>query len=290
MNLFWSHTIWYLLLGVVTIIQIIYSLYHSGNRSRTFAFYLTLAGFPLYFETMVMIFLDSYEYHPKIIRDPNLDPYNDILTGNLFSQFGVTSSALLLTVLRKPFSWYLVVAFLYCVVEELFKALDIYSQHWWRTWMTFIGLTIFFTVSKWMYSRLILGLRPIYYYFIYIYLGMFPICTILFLWGVLDLSGLMQFSENLFSDPKISRYGLYLIFFSICYPLIIWGYSRQRWKWKFIASAFVGATIYLGYKWHLLVFREGWFGPISILMILWMYFSVWLLDTLYTEGSQSCDK
>jgi hypothetical protein len=281
MNFFWSHTIWYLLLGVVSIIQIIYTLYHSGNRSRTLAFYLTIVGLPLYFETMVLIFLDAYVYYPKIIYNSNIDPFNDVLTGNLFSQFGVASSALLLTVFQKSFYWHVFVAFLYCVLEEFFKALGIYRQHWWETWMTFVGLLLFFKISNWMYIRLDRGLKPIYYRYGYINLCMFPICTILFLWGILDLFGLMRFTTTLFSNPKISRYGLYVIFFSISYPLMIWGYFRQQWMWKIVASTLVGVIIFLGYKYQLLIFREGWFGPISILMILWMYISVWISDTLY---------
>lgn len=63
-----------------------------------------------------LIFLDAYVNYPKIINNSNIDPFNDVLTGNLFSQFGVSSSALLLTVLQKPFYWHVVVAFLYCVL------------------------------------------------------------------------------------------------------------------------------------------------------------------------------
>lgn len=280
MHIFWSHTIWYLLLSVVSIFQIIYTIYHSETPLRTLAFYFTIVGLPLYFETLVLIFLDAYVYYPKIIRHSNLDSFNDVLTGNLFSQFSVASSALLLTVHQKPFYWHVVVALLYYVLEECFKALDIYRQHWWKTWMTFIGLLLFFTITKWMYTRLVRGLRSISYYG-YIHLGMFPTCTILLLWCVLDLSGLMRFSETLFSNPKISRYGLYIIFTTLCYPLLIWGYFQQQGLRKIVAPSLVGVMIYLGYNFHLLLFREGWFGPICTLMILWMYISVWILDTLY---------
>jgi hypothetical protein len=281
MNFLWSHTIWYLLLGVVSIIQIIYTLYHSENRCRTLAFYLTIVGLPLYFETMVLIFFDSYVYYPKIIRDPTLDPFNDVLAGNLFSQFGVSSSALLLTICGKSFFWYVGVAFFYCLVEELFIALEIYRHYWWETWMTFFGLIVFFAISKWKYDRLVRGLQSKYSYYGFINLGLFPLCTILLLWGVLDLYGLMRFTETLFSNPKISRYGLYVTFSSICYPLAIWGYMRQQWIWRIAASTLVGIVIFFGNKYHLLIFREGWFVPISILMICWMYFSVWGLDSLY---------
>ncbi len=283
MSQFWSHTIWYLLLGFGTMIQVIYTLRHSENRRRVIVFYFSIVGLPLYFETFILIFLDAYVYYPKIIRSSNLDPFNDVLTGNLFSQFSVSSSALLLSVLRKPFYWNVIVAFLYCIVEELYMVLEIYHQHWWKTWMTFIGLLLLFAISKWMYTHLVRGdLRPIYYYG-YILIGMFPICTILFLWGVLDLFGLMRFTTTLSSNYKISRYGLYLTFVSVCYPLIIWGYFRHHLMWKILTFTLVGAIIYIGYIGHLLIFKEGSFVLINILMILWMYFSVWALDTLYGE-------
>lgn len=284
MSPFWSNTIWYLLLGVTTAFQVVYTLYVTEKRFRTFAFYLTLVGLPLYFETFILIFLDAYVYYPKIIHGPDLDPFNDALVGNLFSQTAVAASALLLTVRQKPFSWYVVTAFLYCVIEELFKALGIYSQHWWRTWMTFIGLLLMFAIAKWMYSRLARGLRTVHYYG-FILFGMFPVCTILFLWGVLDLFRLMRFNATLLSNPKISRYGLYLVFFSIAYPMMIWGYFRKHWVWKAAIFIVVGALIYLGHICHLLIFREGLFIPIGILMIIWMYASVWILDRLYRGQS-----
>lgn len=281
MNSFWSHTIWYLLLGVATLIQVIYTLYHSENRLRTFAFYLSIVGLPLYFETFIMIFLNAYEYSPQIIQNPKLDPFNDVLAGNLFSQFGVPSSALLLTVRRKRFYWYVVVSFIYSMVEVLFVYLDIYRHYWWRTWMTFVALLLFFAISKWMYSHLVRGVSSSYFK-IYILLGMFPICTILFIWGVLDLFGYMQFTTTLFSNhPRISRYGLYVIFTLVSYSLVIWGYFRKHWIWKIVSLPLVGILIYFGNRGHLLVFREGYFVPIGISMIIWMYFSVWFLDTLY---------
>ncbi|KWX72113.1 hypothetical protein AMQ84_25845 [Paenibacillus riograndensis] len=286
MNLFWSHTIWYLLLGLAIVIQVIYTLYHSENRMRTFAFYLSIVGLPLYFETFILIFFDAYTYSPEIIRSPNLDPFNDVLTGNLFSQFGVASSALLLTIRRKSFHWGVIVAFLYCMLEEFFKALDIYQQHWWKTWMTFIGLLLLFTISKWLYAHIVRGVRPIYYYG-YIVLAMFPVSTILFQWGVLDLLGLMRFTEALSSNPQISRFGIWITFVSISYPIIVWGYFQQHLKRKIAAVTLVGAIIYFGYKSHLIIFRAGLFVPISILLLLWMCLSVWMINILYS-GRPKC--
>ena len=223
MNLFWSHTVWYLLLGVATIFQLLYTLYHAENRFQTFAFYLTLVGLPLYFETFILIFLNAYVYDPKIIRNPNLDPFNDVLAGNLFSQFGVSSSSLLLIIRRKPFYWTVVVSFIYALVEVLFVHLDVYRHHWWRTWMTFVALLLFFSISKWMYAHLVRGVSSLQFMG-YLMLGMFPICTIFFFWGVLDLFGYMRFTTTLFPNhPRISRFSLYQIFTSVSYILLLWG-------------------------------------------------------------------
>lgn len=281
MNSFWSHTFWYLLLGLTTLTQVVYTLYRSENRIRTFAFYLTLVGLPLYFESFILIFLDAYAYYPKIIQNPKLDPFNDVLAGNLFSQFGVASSALLLAVRRKPFYWNVIFSFIYSMVDVLFVSLHLYRHHWWKTWMTFVALFLFFAISKWMYSQLVRGVRSIHMY-AYMILGMFPICTILLYWGVLDLFGYMRFTTTLFPNhPRISRYGLYLTFTLASYILVIWGYFRKHWIWRVVTLTSVGILIFLGYISHLLVFRDGYFVPIGTLMILWMHFSVWVLVTLY---------
>ncbi len=283
MSLFWSHTVWYLLLGLATVTQVVYALYHSENRLRTFAFYLTLAGMPLYFETSILIFLDAYTYYPRIIRNPELDPFNDVLAGNLFSQFGVASSALLLAVRRKPLYWSFIVAVIYSMVEVFFEYLGIYHHHWWRTWMTFVALILFFAIAKWMYAHLVRGVRPLYLAG-YILMGMFPLCTILLMWGVLDLFGYMRFTTTLFSDqPRLSRYGLYLAFTMVSYVLVIWGYFRKKRFWRIVTIGAVAALIYLGYRSHLMVFREGYAVPIGILLIAWILFSVWALGKLYGE-------
>ena len=281
MSQFWSHTNWYILLGLAAVTQVAYTLHRSENRLRTLGFYLTIAGLPLYFETFVLIFLDAYEYYPKIIRNPELDPFNDVLSGNLFSQFGVASSALLLAVRRKPLYWNAIVAGIYSLVEILFLRLGIYRHHWWRTWMTFIGLLAFFAIAKWMYARLMRGVRPFYLY-VYTILGLFPLCNIVLMWGVLDLFGYMRFATTLLPDhPRLSRYGLYLTFSTVSYILVVWGYTRIHWIWRIAALAAVGLLIYLGYRSHLMIFREGYGLPIGFLIIGWTYGAVWALDTLY---------
>ena len=70
MNYFWTNTIWYVLLGVLTLIELIFVMVIVENRKLTIAFYLTLLGIVLNFETTIFIFLDAYAYYPMIIKNP----------------------------------------------------------------------------------------------------------------------------------------------------------------------------------------------------------------------------
>lgn len=44
MNYFWTNTIWYVLLGILTLIELIFVMVRVENRKLTIAFYLTLLG------------------------------------------------------------------------------------------------------------------------------------------------------------------------------------------------------------------------------------------------------
>ncbi len=209
---FWTNTIWYILLGILTLIQLIFVMVKAKRRRLTFAIYLTTVGITLYFETIILIFFESYAYYPMIIQKHS-DPFNDVLAGNLFSQFSVSATALLVSILNLKYYWYFIFGFIYGIIEELFIALGIYSHNWYRTWMTVLAFPILIWVVKKMYSKILQGIKPIIYYG-YIYLGLFTLFVITLLWG-LDVAGVMQFTKTLFNNPKVSRYGLYLVYYSL---------------------------------------------------------------------------
>ena len=48
MEYFWTNTVWFLLLGMATIIEIIFVLVKSRNRARVFAFTCRYAEPPFY--------------------------------------------------------------------------------------------------------------------------------------------------------------------------------------------------------------------------------------------------
>jgi hypothetical protein len=139
---FWNYTIWYVLLGVLTLVELAYVLVKAKRRRLAVAFYLTILGIVLSYETVILIFMRAYVYYPMILKDPPM-AFDAILAGNLFSQFSVSATALLVTILNLDYRWYLAFGVIYGAIEEAFLALGVYSQNWYQTWMTVIGLPLY---------------------------------------------------------------------------------------------------------------------------------------------------
>ncbi|HEX2927868.1 MAG TPA: hypothetical protein VHP38_16700 [Ruminiclostridium sp.] len=276
---FWTNTVWYILLGISALIQLVFAIAKTKRRRLTFAIYLTTVGITLYFETVILIFFGAYAYYPMIIHSHS-DPFNDILAGNLFSQFSVSTTALLVITLNLKYYWYFITGGIYGIIEELFIALGIYSHNWYRTWMTVIGLPILIWLVKKMYSKILQGIKPITYY-VYIYLGLFTLYVVTLLWG-LDVAGFMRFTNTLFNNPKFSRYGLYLIYYSLSsiFMMLIY-FLKFKFRLKFLLIFILYAIYYTSYKLNLIWFKEGYFLPVSTITILWLYLSIFILDRLY---------
>ena len=284
MKHFWTNTIWYILLGVISLVELLFTIYKAKNRRLTVAFFITVFGITLNFETMVLIFLKAYTYYPKILQSvPN--PFDDVLAGNLFSQFSISASLLLVTVLDLKYYWYFIFAILYSIIEELFLALGIYSQKWYQTWMTVVTLPCFFWLVKYMYGKIIRGIKPIFYYG-YIFLGLFALNVITVTWGFM-LAGIMNASVSVLADPINSKYFIvvsYFLLVSISLMLIYFLRLKLRWKALIIIMHYV--LYYEGYQSNLILIKDGWFPVVSTMTIFWMYFSIFLLDRLYGGPSE----
>lgn len=64
---FYTYTIWYLLLAIIALVELIFIMFKVERRRLTFAFFLTIFGITLSLETIILIFLKSYKYYPMII-------------------------------------------------------------------------------------------------------------------------------------------------------------------------------------------------------------------------------
>lgn len=283
MSNFWTHTIWYILLGVLTLFEVIYVMIKTEHRHLAFAFYITLLGIVLNIETLILIFLGSYAYYPMIIHS---SPFDDMLAGNLFSQFSLAATALLIIVLDFNYYWFFIFAVLYGMLEEAFIALGVYSHNWYQTWMTVTGFPLYLWIAKKMYAHALRGMNPLFHY-VYIYLGLFSLHVITIIWGLL-LAGYIEFNNSVLADPIHSRYFLVLaiVFVPTSISMMIVYYSRIKAAWKISIVFALYAFYYLSYKFNLMWIKEGWFLLISTVLILWMYLSILMLDRLYRSEKQ----
>lgn len=281
MNYFWTNTIWYVLLGILTFFVLIIAMVKAKNRYQAFAFYLTVLGIVLSFETIILIFLNAYTYYPKIIQNPPL-PFDDVLAGNLFSQFSVAATAFLVTVFNLNYYWFFIFAGIYGIIEESFLALGIYIENWYHTWMTVILLPIFFLISKKMYMKITQGINPMFYYG-FIFLALFPLNIVAITWGFMLLR-LQEFNMSVLLDPIKSRHFLVLVhFFLLSIPMMLIYFLRVKWFWKAFVILVLYMFYYIVYKLNYIWIKEGWFLLVSTVSILWMYLSVFIMDRLYKK-------
>lgn len=76
---FWTNTIWFVLLGIITIFEIIIVLIKAKNRKSVVALYWTIAGMTFNFEMVIFALFKSYNYYPKVL--PEL-PFDDAIAYN----------------------------------------------------------------------------------------------------------------------------------------------------------------------------------------------------------------
>ncbi|MDR3666920.1 MAG: hypothetical protein P4L35_08765 [Ignavibacteriaceae bacterium] len=284
MNHFWTNTIWYVLLGVSAIFEVIFSIIKAVRRKFAFAFYMTLVGVVLSFETMILILFSAYNYFPMIILT---SPFDDVLAGNLFSQFSVAATALVIAVFNLEYYWIFILSGIYGLIEELFLALGVYSQNWYRTWMTVVGLIIYFWWAKKNYSKRLEGINPLRYYY-YIILGLFPLDVVTFLWAFI-LSGYQNYTKSFIPDPVRSPYVVAVLYYVLVATTMVSIYfSKFKWTLKSIVISAIYGVNYLAYRKHIFYFfNTGWFLIFSTISIFSMYLSVVFLDHLFKTSKLS---
>jgi hypothetical protein len=276
---FWTNTIWYLLLGILTLFVVLFVLIKVKNRKFVFAFYMTLTGMALIFETIIKIVFKAYMYYPKIITN---SPYDDSLAGNLFSQFSVGATALIVAVFQLHTFWYALLAVVYCFIEELFLAIGIFSHNWYHTWMTFVSLLIFFLIAKMLYFKIKEKKRSITYY-LSIFAGLFTLDVVTLLWGFI-LSGFQDYSRQYFSDPITSRYIIAVLYFTVvAISTMLIYFLKLSWKWKTIVFLALYGVNFIADQLHIFHIKNGWFLVCTTTTIFWIYFSVVLMVYLFKD-------
>ncbi len=283
MDHFWTYTIWYILLGLTTVGELAAAFVLSGKRRLAAGLYLILAGIVLCFETMILIFGKAYTYYPMLLQT-SPDPFDRVLAGNLFSQFSVAATALLVALFGLGFRWSFLLAAAYGLVEEIFLALGIYSHNWYSTWMTVIGLSLYFQLAKTLHAFLLRGVSPAVFYGC-IFIGLFPLYIVTVVWAFM-VSGHLSFNAALLSDPVASRYLLVLAVYAVpgaAAAMYIY-YARSGPLRKALAAAALFLLYFACAVHGLIVIRPGWFLAVTVTTTAWAYLSVALMDRLLRQA------
>jgi hypothetical protein len=277
---FWTNTIWFVILGAITIIEIVASLIRAEKRGQAVAFYLTILGVTLSIETTILIFMKAYSYYPQIFTKIG-NPFDDSLAGNLFSQLFVSATMLLVIVFKRKLYWYIILGVVNGLIEELFLTLGIYSHNWYQTWMTVLFFPLLFMMAKIMYMKLQQHMKLLFYYG-YILLALFPMNIALHF--PLMLTQIQDMNYHVLSDPMMSRHFIVLVLFFVVSASLMWIYfARLKLYWKAVVIAALEILYYVACQMNLIQIKEGWFFPVSIATILWMYLSIFMLDRLYGQ-------
>ncbi len=146
-GVFWTHTVWYILLLLSSIAAGIVTIKRSSNHRFTVVFSLAVLGFLYCIEAILMLVLDAYTYYPMITPH---DLFFDSVIGNFFSQISITSTAVLFCVLDLKSAYMFVFAFVYYLIDVLFSRFGLYVHNWYRSVFTLIGFVpIFWLIKKW---------------------------------------------------------------------------------------------------------------------------------------------
>lgn len=279
---FWSNTIWFMLLGISTIIELVLIFLKVKNRKLVLALYLAISGMTFCFEMTIYSYFKAYEYFPKLIPQ---SPPDDSIAGNLFSQFSVSATALFIAVFKLRYYWYVIFAALYGVIEELFIKLDIYKHNWYQTWMTVIGLLLLFWIAKRVYAGSSKHIGRFLRY-LYIFFGLVTLHEHSIVW-VQRLIGIRVFSENFLPDKERSLVVLAAINILLLGVIImILYFSNIKWTWKILVIFILYAAFLIAEKLHLIIYKEGWFLISASICIWGMYFYTYILDKLFGQTDQ----
>jgi hypothetical protein len=278
---FWTNTIWYILLGIITIIVLVIIFIKSTNRKHVLALYLTICGITFCaFEVIILMCLKAYIYFPKIFTNQ----HDDSVVGNLFSQTSVSATAVLIAVFNLKFHWQIIIALIYGGIEELFILMGIYKHNWYRTWMTIVGLFILFRIAKIVSTILSKHLGRIWRY-IFIYFGLCTLHLHLINWASKAV-GVRSFNETLCPDTDCSIAivaGTYHLLLAVSTMILY--FTNIKWKWK-VAGIFILYIAHLfAEKYQVFISADGWFFILTSISILGMYLNIYILDRLYPKPS-----
>jgi hypothetical protein len=276
---FWTNTIWYVLLGISSAIAIILIIRKPDNRKFNIAFTFIVLGSVYSIESVLLgLYGGAYSYYPMISRDSFLDS----VIGNHFSQVSICTTLVLLAIYKLRTIWYFGIAVIYCIIEFLFLKLGIYEHHWYKIWITFVGIiALAFLFNKLYYE---LNHSPrfwIYYLALYFTtVSSYGLVRSSFVYGKFRIIHYNVYA-NIFKDNLIMIHIPLLILINIMINIY-----RLKLSWIMKCMVFTGLFLIhlILTKTGIIMIRPGWFLIITSIDVLSCYLFVVIMDYLLKSG------
>lgn len=279
---FWSNTIWFILLFVTSIAAIVLSLYKSNNIKFAIAFLFSIIGFTFILEAILVISLNAYVYHPKIVSDLFLDN----VFGNYFSQISISSTALLIAIFNLSFIWYFIFALIYFLIEELFLKLGIYGHFWYKSIYTFFGFIPFFWLTNKWYEYTKLSMSNLMNYMTLF----FSIAAINSLTIIMSqrLLGVQMFKGGFFADISKDHITTGLFYQIVEINLLIILYkSKLHWIAKTILFSSLFIVQYLLFNAGIIYIPKGLFFIVTSLDLIGCYCWIAVFNYLLSQQTST---
>lgn len=276
-----KNSIYYLLLIIISTFIFTYTLWKKRDR-KLIALYFFTAGLTYFLEYIALVLLNSYAYHPEVLRVV----YFDNIAGAIVSDaFTIPMTAIFIAAFGLRYIFIFFISLVITGIEVLFVQLGIYEQHWWRYFHTFIGANAFFLFSKKWFSKLQMSLKPLSRYFILLSTGLFIHASIAFVLAA--ILGKYFYQVGWFSDPNrghIAFATLYLLAMNIFFSALI--ALRLHWLWISLGALLPTITDLFLLRTGILTLSNQWslshFLVLRILLIFaLLMFNKYLLKERY---------
>jgi hypothetical protein len=270
---FWTNTVWYVALAVISIVMVSICLIKASERKKTMVFFFAVLGMTYFIEVFLMLVTDAYAYYPKIASDS----FHESLIGNFFSQYSVSASALLIAALGLNIWWQIGFTIVYYLIDVLFVRLGIYSHNWYQSWYTLAGFFFYSRIVISWYKK-IFAQPSRFIYFITLFLGTFAIGGNA-IGTTLNFLEIRRFSMGLFSQATKDHTATGILYGILIAVILIPLYRLKSHPiLKCLILLMMYVFDYVLYRAGVIIVKPGWFTIGTIIAVLGRYLITGMVD------------
>jgi hypothetical protein len=199
-----------------------------------------MIGMGYIIETIIYIFLRSYEYKPNFIQHNSF--YDSTLGAFVSNAASLPVVATLISTFHLGWIWIVLFSGLFVGIEWLFLKLHIYSHNWWRLEYTGFGLLFYFRISKVFYRWIVQPSKGFkHYWILYLIIGSISASA--------DVLPIIFFTNRLYTPRWFENAGqdsmaFGAIFYS-CASLFYCLMIKRNWKRKWSKYFITGFLMYV---------------------------------------------